>query len=131
MGSRGNKEFASSTIKDAYVRQNGYCASCGTRIWKLGNEGAMWHKFGERAEAHHVIPVRAGGMADVANCVIVCRACHISAHRGGAWADSSFYSNAAKGKKPSYVSVETVAAEYPYYKFTESKQRELEQLNNS
>jgi len=129
MGSRGDKEFCSSIIKDAYARQNGHCASCGVRIWMLGRDGAMWHKFGEPAEAHHVIPVKAGGQADVTNCVIVCRSCHYSAHQGGRWGDTSIYGKASKGSRPGYVSVETVAAEYPYYKYSRANAAELARLN--
>ena len=80
MGRRGEKEFSANTIKAAFVRQSGYCASCGIRISKMGNDGAMRHEFGERAEAHHVLPVLAGGTAHVGNCVILCRTCHYSAH---------------------------------------------------
>jgi hypothetical protein len=55
MGRRVEKEFSAKTIKAAFVRQSGYCAGCGTRIAKMGNDGAMRHNFGERAEAHHVL----------------------------------------------------------------------------
>ena len=73
MGRRGKKEFSGNTMKAALARQNGYCASCGTRIWMLGSASADPHRFGERAEAHHVLPVLAGGTAHVDNCVILCR----------------------------------------------------------
>jgi HNH endonuclease len=130
MGTRGEKEFTSATIKAAFVRQNGHCASCGIRIWKMGREGAMWHKFGEHAEAHHVKPVLAGGTADADNCVILCRTCHYSAHQGGNWQDVSIYEKPGSSNKARrYVSTETIAAEYPFYKWTRAKERELEQLN--
>lgn len=129
MGRRGENEFSARTIKGASARQNGYCASCGTRIWKMGNDGAPQHRFGERAEAHHVIPVLAGGTAHVDNCVILCRSCHYSAHQGGRWADISLYEKRGSGKTPVHVAVKTIAAEYPFYKFTKAKARELEQLN--
>jgi hypothetical protein len=128
MGTRGDKEFSRETIKEAFVRQNGYCASCGVRIWKMGKDGAMWHKFGEPAEAHHVRPVSANGTAEVKNCVILCRSCHLSAHQGGLWADISIYEKSSNGKKPDYVSVESIAAKYPFYRYTPAKQRELDKL---
>lgn len=109
-----DKEFDRSTIEAAFGRQGGLCASCGTRIWKMGNDGALWHKFGERAEAHHVRPVKAGGSAAVENCVVVCRSCHYSAHQGGRWADVEIYRLA--GAKKRYASVSTIAKEYPFYR---------------
>ena len=129
MARRGEKDFSAKTIKAALARQSGYCASCGTRIWKIGNDGAMRHKFGERAEAHHVLPVLAGGTAHVDNCVILCRTCHYSAHQAGRWADISIYEKRGSGRKPVYVSVKTIAGEYPFYRFTKGKARELEKLN--
>jgi 5-methylcytosine-specific restriction endonuclease McrA len=91
MGNRRHNEFAPTTIKKALARQKSHCASCGTRIWALGARGAALHKHGERAEAHHVIPVSAGGTARVDNCVILCGSCHYSAHQAGRWADNSIY----------------------------------------
>jgi hypothetical protein len=129
MSTRGDKEFTPSTKEGALKRQNGYCASCGTRIWKPGNAGAMWHKFGERAEAHHVRPVRANGTATVDNCVIVCRSCHYSAHQGGRWRDISIYEESADGSAPIYVSVEAIANEYPFYRFTPANIPELKEQN--
>jgi hypothetical protein len=129
MARRAEDEFSAQTIRDALVRQNGYCASCGTQIPKLGNAGAAQHKFGERAEAHHVLPVRAGGSGQVENCVILCRTCHYSAHQGGRYADISIYQERGSGKKSATVSVKTIAANYPFYKFTKAKARELEGLN--
>ncbi len=131
MSRRREREFSAKTIKGAFVRQDGYCASCGARIWKMGADGATQHTFGERAEAHHVIPVLAGGTAHVDNCVILCRSCHYSAHQGGRWADVSIYKKSGSGKKPEYESVETIGAEYPFYKFTKTKARELEGLNKA
>jgi len=128
MGQRGDKEFSSKTIKEAFARQAGYCASCGIRIPKLGNAGAKDHYFGERAEAHHVRPVLAGGTAQVENCVILCRTCHYSAHQAGQWSDISIYKEIG-GDTPVYASTETIAAEYPFYKFTPDKAAELEELN--
>lgn len=95
----------------------------------MGAAGAARHKFGERAEAHHLLPVLAGGTAHVDNCVILCRTCHYSAHQAGRWADISIYEKRGSRRKPAYVSVKTVAAEYPFYKFTKAKARELEGLN--
>jgi len=129
MGSRRQREFSTRTATAALARQNGYCASCGTRIWTIGHAGAARHRFGERAEAHHVLPVLAGGTAHVDNCVILCRTCHYSAHQAGRWADISIYQKRGSGKTLAYVSVETTAAEYPFYRFTKSKAGELARLN--
>jgi HNH endonuclease len=129
MGNRSGKEFSRTTMQEAFARQGGYCASCGIRIWKMGREGAMWHKFGESAEAHHVRPVLAGGTAHVENCVVVCRACHISAHQGGAWADISIYRKAEIEGNPVYASTEEITAEYPFYKLSTSNADELREIN--
>jgi hypothetical protein len=129
MGRRGEREFSSKTTKAALARQNSYCASCGTRIWAIGNVGAERHRFGERAEAHHVLPVQAGGTAHVDNCVILCRTCHYSAHQAGRWADITIYETPGGGPAPAHVSVQTIAAEYPFYAFTQAKARELARLN--
>ncbi len=130
MGSRGDKEFSHETMRAAFKRQNKYCASCGIRLWDLGREGEKWHRFGEYAEAHHVRPVKAGGTAEAANCVIVCRSCHISAHKGGAFADASMYEKAGSTKqKPLYVSTATIAKGYPFYRYSANKQPELDDIN--
>jgi hypothetical protein len=87
----------------------------------------MLHKFGERAEAHHVLPVSAGGTAHVDNCVVLCRSCHYSAHQGGRWADNSIYETAMdrSGRPARYVSTATIAKEYPFYKFRKANEVEL------
>jgi hypothetical protein len=131
MGNRGRKEFTATTIRQALARQKSYCASCGTRILASGTRAATLHKYGERAEAHHVIPVSVGGTARVDNCVILCRTCHYSVHQGGRWADNSIYVDIKRssGRKVRYVSITTVAKEYPFYKVTKTKQAELDLIN--
>jgi HNH endonuclease len=98
----------------------------------MGNDGARLHKFGERAEVHHVVPVLAGGTSQVDNCVILCRSCHYSAHQGGLWSDVSIYGESARenGGKLEFASVETIAKEYPFYKFGDATRAELEQIND-
>lgn len=76
-------EFPTSIQNLALVRQKFRCASCGTSITRLGNAGASDHKYGEGAHAHHVRHVKFGGTAALDNCVILCWACHYSAHEGG------------------------------------------------
>lgn len=76
-------EFSGLTQRRALERQRHRCASCGTAISRLGEAGRGDHRFGERAEAHHARPVRSGGTDTVDNCVILCQACHYSAHEGG------------------------------------------------
>lgn len=52
----------------------------GWRCRECGGAGAL--------EAHHVIPVHAGGSDDLANLVALCRTCHIRKHTAplkGGW----------------------------------------------
>jgi 5-methylcytosine-specific restriction endonuclease McrA len=70
-------------MKQALARQKFRCASCGTTITSLGEPGRAGHKFGEIVHAHHMKPVKGGGLATLDNCVILCQACHYSAHEGG------------------------------------------------
>jgi hypothetical protein len=95
----------------ALSRQKHRCASCGTRISGLGLSGAEQHRFGESVEAHHVIPHKFGGPITVANCVIICRACHLSAHQGGRFADVSIYEDVKKLPMP--MKIVRIAALYP------------------
>jgi 5-methylcytosine-specific restriction endonuclease McrA len=76
-------EFSQGTRQEALLRQKNHCASCGMPIFGLGNSGQGDHKFGEGAQAHHVIHIKSGGTAAVDNCVILCKSCHYSAHEGG------------------------------------------------
>lgn len=76
-------EFPRATQEMALSRQRYRCASCGTRITALGNAGRETHAYGEGAQAHHMQPIRLGGLASLDNCVILCQACHYTAHEGG------------------------------------------------
>lgn len=76
-------EFSTATMKAALRRQHQRCGSCGTRMTEIGLAGRDTHRHGEGAEAHHIRHVKAGGRGDLANCVILCKACHYSVHEGG------------------------------------------------
>jgi hypothetical protein len=75
----------------ALDRQKELCASCGTRIGAFGERERHSHRFGEAAEGHHVIPHEIGGPVTLENCVVLCRSCHLNAHRGGQWGDVGIY----------------------------------------
>lgn len=77
------QEFTTATQQLALVRQNFRCASCGERITRLGEAGRSRHKYGEIAHAHHVSHIKFGGENRLDNCVVLCQACHYSAHEGG------------------------------------------------
>jgi len=76
-------EFSLAVQKAAIARQKNRCASCGTAISRLGEEGRKDHFYGEAANAHHVRHIKRGGSASIDNCAIVCESCHYSAHEGG------------------------------------------------
>ena len=76
-------EFPRGTQELALVRQKRKCATCGTTISAVGNAGRADHRFGEGAQAHHMTHIKFGGTDSVQNCVIICQACHYSAHEGG------------------------------------------------
>jgi len=76
-------EFTTTTQLAALHRQKFYCASCGTRITRLGELGRSQHKYHEIAHAHHVLHAKLGGTSSVDNCVILCQSCHYSVHEGG------------------------------------------------
>jgi 5-methylcytosine-specific restriction endonuclease McrA len=76
-------EFSSNTASQALARQQNRCASCGTTITRVGNAGRGEHRYGEGAQAHHMIHVKWGGRNNVENCVILCQSCHYSVHEGG------------------------------------------------
>ena len=76
-------EFSRTTLQQALMRQQNKCASCGTTILFVGNEGRADHTFGEAAHGHHVRHVKYGGGNTLENCVIICSSCHYSAHEGG------------------------------------------------
>ena len=83
MARSSDVEFSKTTQHAALARQKKRCASCGFRIYRLGEPGRVEHRFGEIAHAHHMKNAVAGGMADVWNCVILCQSCHYSVHEGG------------------------------------------------
>jgi 5-methylcytosine-specific restriction endonuclease McrA len=76
-------EFPLRTQQRALARQKNRCASCGTAIARLGAAGRKDHAFGEAAQAHHIRHVKLGGSNSLQNCVVLCEACHYSAHEGG------------------------------------------------
>ena len=98
----------------ALERQKGRCASCRTTITELGHAGAHQHMFSEGVEAHHVIPHKLGGPLSPKNCVILCRACHLSAHQGGRFADVSIYNDLKNLTMPAKIA--RVASLYPHYR---------------
>ena len=67
----------------ALDRQKFRCASCGSKILRLGESGRASHFYGEGAQAHHRRHVKLGGTDCLSNCVILCWSCHYSAHEGG------------------------------------------------
>jgi 5-methylcytosine-specific restriction endonuclease McrA len=108
-----HQNFPAAMQKAALVRQNFRCASCGEHVAGIGNQGADVHVFGEGAEGHHVIPHKLGGPISIANCVILCRSCHMSAHQGGRYADVSIYKDLWRYSMANKI--EMVARLYPHY----------------
>jgi HNH endonuclease len=106
--------FPKPVQKEALERQRRRCASCRTIITGLGRSGAQQHVFGEGVEAHHVIPHKLGGPLTPENCVIICRACHLSAHQGGRFADVSIYNDLKNLTMPAKIA--RIAALYPHYR---------------
>jgi hypothetical protein len=76
-------DFTRAVQRAALGRQLNRCASCGTWIAALGERGRAQHRFGEGAHAHHLRHAKLGGSRLVANCVILCSACHYCVHEGG------------------------------------------------
>jgi predicted restriction endonuclease len=95
------------------ARQKYRCASCETRIVAVDGAGKADHEYGERAEAHHLIPNKQHGPPTVANCVVLCRSCHYSAHRGGDWRNISMYDDIKH--LPMAGQIAEIAALYPHY----------------
>jgi 5-methylcytosine-specific restriction endonuclease McrA len=100
MAARPN-EFDTATMKQALARQKFRCASCGTMIKALGEPGRAGHLYGEIVHAHHMAPVKKGGLPTLGNCVILCQACHYSAHEGGNYRFGTVVGN---------------RSDFPYYK---------------
>jgi 5-methylcytosine-specific restriction endonuclease McrA len=76
-------EFSRPTQELALTRQQRRCGSCGTQILRLGHAGQATHRYGERAQAHHIRHIKFGGTEFLDNCVILCDSCHYSVHEGG------------------------------------------------
>lgn len=94
-------EFSRSTQEVALSRQGRRCGSCGESIHSLGEAGRSSHRFGEIAHAHHILHCQQGGSRGPENCVILCEACHYSAHEGGNYQSKSVTADASM---------------YPYYR---------------
>ena len=109
----GHLNFPTAVQYAALRRQKHLCASCGCRIYDIGERRQADHRFGERAEAHHVIPHSMAGPLTVENCVVICRACHLNAHQGGRWSDLSIYADIAK--LPLNEKISRIASKYPHY----------------
>lgn len=108
-----HKNFPAPVQRSALSRQKGRCASCGLYLSDIGQAGRTTHLFSEGAEGHHVIPHKLGGPISLENCVVLCRACHITAHQGGRWRDTSIYDDLRT--LPMAMKIERIAALYPYY----------------
>ncbi|WP_270935693.1 HNH endonuclease [Falsiroseomonas oryzae] len=111
-----HKRFPPHIQRQALARQKDVCACCGVRIHAIGEAGVDRHPFGERAEGHHVIPHRSpmNGPISVENCVVICRACHLSVHQGGHWRDVSIYNDILHLPMPRRIA--RIAALYPHYR---------------
>lgn len=107
------RPFSDATKRRALERQGSLCASCGTKIDAPGVAGQAKHKFGEWSEGHHLIPAKAGGGNDTENCVVLCRACHMSAHAGGAWSDISMYRDLRNFSMSAKIN--RISRLYPFY----------------
>jgi 5-methylcytosine-specific restriction endonuclease McrA len=109
-----HKSFPEPIQRAALARQKHRCASCGSKIYDIGQRGRSRHQFGEGAQGHHVIAHTAGGPITVENCVIVCYpSCHYSAHAGN-WRDISIYSDIKE--LPMQEQIRKIAALYPHYR---------------
>lgn len=60
-----------------------------------------------------MIPHKMGGPITENNCVVLCRSCHLNAHQGGRWRDTSIYDDL--GSLPLDQKIERIAALYPHY----------------
>ena len=112
--SASHMRFPAAMQMQALTRQKFRCAGCGTRITAIGEAARESHKFGERAEGHHVIPHKMGGPITVENCVVLCQACHLNAHQGGRWRDVAIYADV--GMLPMPKKIAKIAALYPHYR---------------
>jgi hypothetical protein len=108
-----HKTFSRPVQRQALERQKFRCASCKVSIAAIGEAGVDQHRFGEGAQAHHVIPHKEDGPLWVSNCVVICRSCHYSAHQGGRWGDVSIYAD-LKGLAIAQK-IARISALYPHY----------------
>ena|ERR1700722_8131853 len=104
--------FPKGVQKQALARQRFRCASCKEPILDIGEGFKSGHRYGEGAEAHHVIPNKMGGPISVENCVVICRSCHMNAHQGSRWRDTSIYSD-LRGSM--IEKIRKIASLYPHY----------------
>lgn len=58
------REFPKRVQRDAYLRANGFCESCGAKLW-IG-------KFA----FDHIVPDSLGGEPTLENCSVTCLPCH-------------------------------------------------------
>lgn len=107
------KPFSRSIQKQALIRQDNFCASCGTAITALGNKGQADHEYGEAVQAHHVLPYKSGGPNIVDNCVILCFACHINAHAGGDFRNIDMYDDLDRMEVSEKMRI--LSNEYPHF----------------
>jgi hypothetical protein len=109
-----HQPFPVSVQTAALMRQKNRCGSCGTPISAIGQSGASTHRFGEGAEGHHVIPHQMGGPLTLDNCVVLCKSCHYSVHRGGHFAYTQQYDSVKSLPMPQKIAA--IAKLYPHYR---------------
>ena len=56
-------------------------ATCGRRRWSATGGGRTACGKAGRLEVHHVKPVHLGGTNAIGNLMVLCRGCHIAAHK--------------------------------------------------
>jgi hypothetical protein len=83
-------------------------------ILAVGKAGASSHPFREGVEAHHVIPHQLGGPVSLENCIVLCRSCHYSVHRGGHWKYTQQYDSVQS--LPMTLKITNIARLYPHYR---------------
>jgi hypothetical protein len=116
--------FAKSLKEAALARQGGKCAMCGAHISGVAKADAANHKYGERAEAHHIIPWQNHGESSLDNCVMLCWSCHFSAH-GGDFSDYELYEDLggrAVSTKDKIGKLFAKENPYPFYRQRTGKQ---------
>jgi len=68
------QDFTYHVKEQAYKRQGGLCAYCGSRL-SISKDFNM-HSRGVQGEAHHLIPKIHNGKKAVWNCIYLCNTCH-------------------------------------------------------